>query len=222
MIEPSKGMRFSSGVKHLYNMHLSVSSQQIQTGTTNTLDGLLMVAQRKGAYKIHCIFARFMHIWDQHMYAPQLRCLTFGAEPASGLGQSSTADQPWMAHGSNSMGLFKWSHIWIWWEVLSHELQNGPCRKTLNWNIWTFSLRWGWVCLERTRILSGIQFTTYFIKKFVLQTKQFVRSFVHVILTRQTCGQRSIKAAESKRRALGNHFSEQIWYIFRVSKCRGD
>ena len=67
----------------------------------STSGGLLMVTQRKGALNIHCILARFIHIWDQHMYAPELYCLTFGAEPASGLGQSSTADQPWMAHGGN-------------------------------------------------------------------------------------------------------------------------
>jgi len=36
--------------------------------------------------------------------------------------------------------------------------------------------------LERTRILSGIQFTTYFIENFVMETKRFVGSFVHVIL----------------------------------------
>ena len=28
------------------------------------------------------------------MHAPQFYCLTFGAEPASGLAQSSAADQP--------------------------------------------------------------------------------------------------------------------------------
>ena len=38
------------------------------------------------------------------------------------------------------------------------------------------------------------------------ETKRFVSSFVNVILTRQTCGQRSSRAAESKRRALGNGF----------------
>ena len=31
-------------------------------------------------------------------------------------------------------------------------------------------LRWGWVFLERTRIFSGIQFTTYFIELFVVET----------------------------------------------------
>jgi len=85
-----------------------------------------------------------------------------------------------------------------------------------------FELRWGWVFLERTRILSGIQFTTHFIEIFVVETKRFVGSFVHVILTRQTCGQRSSKAAESKHRALGNYFFERIWYMLLMSKFRGD
>jgi len=83
-------------------------------------------------------------------------------------------------------------------------------------------LRWGWVFLERTWILSGMQFTTYFIESFVVETKQFVGSFGNVILTRQTCGQRSSRAAESKRQALGNYFSERICYMFLISKCRGD
>jgi len=55
-----------------------------------------------------------------------------------------------------------------------------------------------------------------------VETKRFVGSFVNVILTRQTCGQRSSRAAESKRRALGNYFSERICYVFLISKCRGD
>jgi len=82
--------------------------------------------------------------------------------------------------------------------------------------------RWGWVFLERTRILSGIQLSTYFIEIFVVEMKRFVGSFVHVILTWQTCGQRSSRAAESKRRALGNYFSERICYMFLISKCRED
>jgi len=82
--------------------------------------------------------------------------------------------------------------------------------------------RWIWVFLERTRILSGIQFTTHFIEFFVAETKRFVGSFVHVILTRQTCGLRSSKAAESKRRSRGYYFSERICYTFWISKCRGE
>jgi len=57
---------------------------------------------------------------------------------------------------------------------------------------------------------------------FVVETKRFVGSFVNVILTRQTCGQRSSRAAERKRRALGNYFSERICYMFLISKCTGD
>jgi len=60
------------------------------------------------------------------------------------------------------------------------------------------------------------------IEIFVVETKRFVGSFVHVILTRQTCGQRSSRAAESKRRAIGIYFSERICYMFHISKCRGD
>jgi len=83
-------------------------------------------------------------------------------------------------------------------------------------------LRWGWVFFELTQILSGIQFTTHFIEFFVVETKRFVGSTINVILTRQTCGQRSSRVAESKRRALGNYFFERIWYMFLLSKCRGD
>jgi len=52
--------------------------------------------------------------------------------------------------------------------------------------------------------------------------KRNYSSFVNVILTRQTYGQRSSRAAKSKRPALGNYFSEQICYMFLISKCRGD
>ena len=82
--------------------------------------------------------------------------------------------------------------------------------------------RWGWVFLERTQILSKIQFTTHFIEIFVVETKRFVVSSVNMILTRQTCGQRSSRAAESKRRVLGNYFPEWICYMFLMSKCIGD
>ena len=75
-------------------------------------------------------------------------------------------------------------------------------------------LRWGWVFLEQTRILSGIQLTTNFFEIFVVETKRFVGSFVHMILTRQTCGQCSSRAAESKHRAIGHYFSERFCYMF--------
>jgi len=107
------------------------------------------------------------------------------------------------------------------------RLRRSRCSTLFNYNailswIDRMSSRWGWVFLERTRILSGIQFTTYFIENLVVETKRFVGSFVHVILMRQTCSQRSSGAAESKRRALGNYFPERICYMFLLSKCRGD
>ena len=71
-------------------------------------------------------------------------------------------------------------------------------------------LRWGWVFLERTQILIGIQFTTYFIDFFVVETKRFVSNSLNAILTRQTCGQRSSKAAESKHQALGTYFPREF------------
>jgi len=80
----------------------------------------------------------------------------------------------------------------------------------------------GEVFLETTRILSGIQFTTHFIEFFVVETKRFVGSTVHVILTQQTCSQCSSRDAESKRRALENNFSERICYKFTFSKRRED
>jgi len=83
-------------------------------------------------------------------------------------------------------------------------------------------LRWGWAFLERMRILSEIKFTTHFIEIFAVETKRFVSSTVNVILMRQICGQRLSRAAESKRRALGNYFFERICYMFPISNCRGD
>ena len=82
-------------------------------------------------------------------------------------------------------------------------------------------LRWACVFLERTRILSEIQFTRHFIEFVIVETKRFVGSNVNVILTRQTCGQRLSTVAESNRWALEKHFSERICYIFLISKYRG-
>jgi len=73
----------------------------------------------------------------------------------------------------------------------------------------------------KKRILP-FQFTTHSFDLFVVETNRFVSSTVNVILTRQTCGQRSSQTAESKRRALGNYFSGQICCMFQKSKCRGD
>ena len=60
--------------------------------------------------------------------------------------------------------------------------------------------------------------------KVVSQWNPVYKAFhdVKVILMRQTCGQRSSRAAESKRRALRKYFFERICYVFLMSKCRGD
>ena len=81
-------------------------------------------------------------------------------------------------------------------------------------------LKWGWAFRERMWILSGIQFTRHFIDFIAVETRQSVGSNVHVILTRQTWGQRSSRVAGSKRRALKNCFSQRILYVFPMSKCR--
>ena len=110
----------------------------------------------------------------------------------------------------------------IFWEPDCWNVSTRTSRSPGPEHAWYKWLRWGWVFLEQTRILSGIQFTTHFIEFFVVETKRFVGSTVNVILTRQTCGQRSSKAAESKRRALGNYFSGRICYMFLISKYRRD
>jgi len=43
----------------------------------------------------------------------------------------------------------------------------------------SFLIQERWVFLERTQILSGIQFTTHFIELFVVETRRFVGSFVN-------------------------------------------
>jgi len=80
----------------------------------------------------------------------------------------------------------------------------------------------GLCIFERTWILSGIQFTTHFIEFIVVETKRFVGSNVHMILTRHTRSQRSSMAAGGKRGALAFYFSIWIWYMFWETKCRGE
>ena len=74
-----------------------------------------------------------------------------------------------------------------------------------------------WVVVER----NCIHFTTHFIECLVVETKRFVGT-VNVILTRQTCGQRSSRAAQSKRRVIESYFSKRICHMFQIPKCRGD
>jgi len=88
-------------------------------------------------------------------------------------------------------------------------------------SVWIVLLRWGWVFLERARILGEIQFTAHFIGFFVVETKRFVSSFVDVILTRQACGRRSDGTAEGERQALGDCFSERVCCMCLMSECGG-
>jgi len=76
----------------------------------------------------------------------------------------------------------------------------------------------GWVFLKRTRILSRFHFTKHFIEFVLVETNQVVGSNSNVILTRQT----SSMAAGSRYRAQAFVFCIQIWYMFPVSKCRGE
>ena len=82
--------------------------------------------------------------------------------------------------------------------------------------------RQGWAWFERTSTFSGIQFTKRFIEFVFVETNKVVRSNTNVIMTRQTCGQRSSRVAGSKRRALAFCFPVRIWYyVFLISICRG-
>jgi len=55
-----------------------------------------------------------------------------------------------------------------------------------------------------------------------METKKLVSSNPNVILTRQTCGQRSGMAAGSKRRALAFYVCIRIYYMFPVLNCKGE
>jgi len=100
-------------------------------------------------------------------------------------------------------------------------LEGSPCFREIGRG---WSLRWGWVFLERTRILGGIQFTTHFINFFVVETKRSVSSTVNVVLTLRTCGLRTSRAMDRKCRVIKNYssFSKRICHTFLILNCRGD
>ena len=64
--------------------------------------------------------------------------------------------------------------------------------------MFVLELRQRWVWFERTRVFSGIQFTKHFIEFVFVETNEVIRSNSNVILTQQTCGQRSRRVAGSK------------------------
>ena len=69
------------------------------------------------------------------------------------------------------------------------------------------SLRQVWVLFQRTCEFNGIQFIKHFSEFVFVETNEVDRSNSNVILTRQTCGHRSSRVAESKRQALALYFS---------------
>ena len=61
--------------------------------------------------------------------------------------------------------------------------------------------------LKQMQILSGIQFPRHFIEFVVVETNKFVGNNANVMLTRQTCGQRSGTSSGRKCRALAIYCS---------------
>jgi Tfp pilus assembly PilM family ATPase len=58
-------------------------------------------------------------------------------------------------------------------------------------------LRQGWVLFKQTCVFSGIQFTKHFIEFVFVETNEVVCSNSTMILTQQTCGQRSSRVVGS-------------------------
>ena len=99
---------------------------------------------------------------------------------------------------------FRWKALWPgfhWDSAFVPEIPNPILRR-------------GWIFFERTRIL---HFIRHFIEFIVVKMKWFVSINVNVIMTRQTCGQRSSRAAGSKRWALENaFFQSELLYVLNV------
>ena len=116
-----------------------------------------------------------------------------------------------------------WENVTLemsWWEEIDKKRQQESTHITRQVGTHathkSWSLRWGWVFLERTPIFSGIQFTRYFIEIVVMETTWFVGSKVNVILNRQTCGQGSSMAARSKRQVQEFIYFIRIWMMMIV------
>jgi len=75
---------------------------------------------------------------------------------------------------------------------------------------------------KQTCVLNGIQFTKHFIEFVTVETNEKFFRISNVIFTRQTCCQRSSRAVGNKLRAVAFYFVEWIWYVFLISKCRGE
>jgi len=75
---------------------------------------------------------------------------------------------------------------------------------------------------QQTCVFSGIQLKQHFIEFVFVETNEVVRSNSDMILTRQTCGQRSSRVAGSKCQALEFYFPIRIWYLFLISMCTAE
>jgi len=74
----------------------------------------------------------------------------------------------------------------------------------------------------RTCVFAGIQFTKHFIEFLLVEMNQLFGSDSNVILTRQTCGHLTSRVAGVKRQALALYSPVRLWYVFLISKCRGE
>ena len=79
---------------------------------------------------------------------------------------------------------------------------------------------WGWVFLGTNADSQWIPVLQRISLKFLWWKQNDLSVVLYVILTRQTCGQRSSKTPEIKHLALGNYFFERICCMFLISKCR--
>ena len=118
------------------------------------------------------------------------------------------------------------AYMSAWWYALIYEWMHiMPSLKSVSAyvrgpSIWSIKVQLG---ISRTN--ADFQWNPVyntFHRFLIVETKRFVGSSANVMLMWQACGQNSSRAAENKRRALGNDFSEWICYMFLMSKCRGD
>jgi len=75
-------------------------------------------------------------------------------------------------------------------------------------------------CLVRSCVFRGNQFTKHSIEFELVETNQLFGSNANVMLTQQTCGQRSGMAAVSKRRALAFYFPYESQSVADSVCCR--
>ena len=141
IIELGKGMRFSSSVNHLHNMHLSAPPPQIQIRTTNaadqyarwTIDG----CSKKGRFK-HTLHCDTLHAYLRSAYVCAwiiLSNIRWWARLWSRAVFHRWSTMSWMAHGGNfprpSKCPFPRTSKWAMSKV----------ERPLNWNIRKFFFR---------------------------------------------------------------------------------